>query len=137
MTLTLNAARAEVCATNVSELRQLVGNSSVPLRWRETSEKNASRVLTLTLGDGGAAGMSLVLRLSDGTLWAEFKGKICKSGSANLLYAVVNKPASSFGPGAPSIVKLVGKPSKIDLDLTYHSQLRVKVSSYRGTYEAL
>ena len=131
--LSANFVQAQECATTVNLLQDITRNPHLTRRWVETSEKNTSRVLTLVVGNAGAVGMGLRLTLPNGTLWADFKGKICKA-SETAYYAVVNKGASSWGPGAPSLVKLVGKPSRVNLTLSSDIQLRVQASSYKGTY---
>lgn len=134
--LSANFVQAQECATSINELQDIMRNPHLKTRWIETSESKASRVLTLTVSNAGAVGMSLRLVLPDGTLWADFKGKICKS-SGNKYYAAVNKSASKWGPGTPGFVKLVGKPNRVDLDFSVNNQMKVKASSYKGTYRPL
>lgn len=134
--LSANFVQAQECATNVNELQDITRDPHLNLRWIETTEKDSSRVLTLVVGNAGSIGMGLRLTLPNGTLWADFKGKICKS-SDTAYYAVVNKGASSWGPGAPSLVKLFGKPSRVNLNLNSSTQLKVQASKYKGTYRPL
>lgn len=137
LTLITGAAQALECAKNISELRALMPQTTLKTRWVETTESNASRVLTLILSDSGAAGMSLRLTLPNGTLWADFKGEICEGAGNGVYYAKVNKGASSFGPGAPSLVKLFGKPSRVNLNLANPERMKVQASKYKGTYRPL
>lgn len=123
------------CANSVAQLRTIVEHADVPLRWIETSEKNASRILSMSITDG-AAGPVVRLTLPDGRLWANLSGQICVAGNARTLVMSVNKRASSFGPGAPWAVRnLGGVPRSVNLNLSSdYSSLQVRASSYRGTY---
>lgn len=134
--VSVGMVQAQECAVSINELQDITRDPHLPLRWVETTESSASRVLTLTLGNAGDKGMSLRLTLPNGQLWADFKGRICK-GQGEHYYAVVNKNASVWGPGAPGFVKFFGKPSRVTLDLTNKTRLKVEASKYKGTYKPI
>lgn len=112
---------AEECASNVAQLKNIVGNSALPLTWTENTS-NKSRQLTLRLGNAGGV-MSLDLSVPGGN-WAKVKGVICSTGNADSYIAKVT--TMSWGSEAPGIVKFAGKPKTISLKLPYQSLLKVK-----------
>lgn len=114
-------ASAQECASNISQLKQLVGNSDLPLSWLENTN-NKSRQLTLRLANAGSA-LSLDLAVPDGN-WARVTGVICATGSSDSFVARVS--SMTWGPEAPGIVKLAGKPKTLTLRLPYQSLLKVK-----------
>ena len=135
VTLSAGLVKAQTCATNTDQLRDLVAHADVPLRWVETSERNSNRVLSMTITNG-AAGPIVRLTLPDGRLWANLSGQICQAGSDRRLVMQVNKRASAFGPGAPGLVRTFGGvPNTVSLNLSADfSTLQVRASSYRGSF---
>lgn len=112
------SAQAQECADSVASLKNLVGNSDLPLSWKENTNKNPL-FLTLTNTPGA---ISLKLRTAKGE-WADATGVICKKGSNYV--AKVNKIL--WGPEAPGIAKASGV-KEIKLKLPYQSLLKVSVS---------
>ena len=115
------ASFAQECASNISELRDLVGNDSISLNWRENSNKNT---LTLRLSNSGD-NLRLKLTSPKGD-WAEVTGIICKKNATSYVARVSN---IVWGAGAPGMVR-GSKIKSINLKLPYHTLLKVSVSLF-------
>lgn len=115
------SAMAQDCAKNMNELKELVGNASLSSTWKENT-KNKSRQLTLKLANAGG-NLSLDLSVPGGN-WASVTGEICATGERDSFVARVS--SMNWGPEAPGLVKLAGKPKTISLKLPYQSLLKVK-----------
>jgi hypothetical protein len=108
---------AQKCASNIEELKVLIGDSSLPLAWIE----NGRNPLELTVSDGESF-LSLKLTL-DGEPWADVKGEVCQKGRN--FVAVVSE--LTWGSAAPRMVKGVNI-KELTLKFPYQSVLKVKVS---------
>jgi hypothetical protein len=116
------------CATNITELKALVGNSDVSLQWKETSKSNP---LTLRLSNGGGA-LRLKLTNQRGD-WADVTGVVCKKGTDSYVAKVSN---IVWGPAAPEMVKSANIKN-INLKLPYQSVLKVSVSVFSFNFSPL
>lgn len=106
------------CATNITELKALVGNPGISMNWRETIKNDP---LGLKLSNGGPGQLRLKLSNAKGE-WADVTGIICKKG--NDYEARVSNIV--WGPGAPSIVK--GKKlSTLAIKLPYDTLMKVSI----------
>ncbi len=115
------ASQAEECASNISELKTLVGNSDVPLNWKENTRSNQ---LILRLSNGGGA---LRLKLTkNGGDWADVTGVVCKKSATSFVARVSN---IVWGPAAPGMVKGANIKT-LNLKLPYQSLLKVSVSFF-------
>ncbi len=115
------ASQAEECASNISELKTLVGNSDISLNWKETSRSNQ---LILRLSNGPGA---LKLKLTkNGGDWADVTGIVCKKSEGSYVARVSN---IVWGPAAPGMVKGANIRS-MNLKLPYQSLLKVSVSLF-------
>ena len=110
-------SRADDCASNVAELKALVGNSGVSLNWRETTKTDP---LTLRLSNGGSL-LRLKLTNPKGD-WADVTGVVCKKGS-NYEARVSN---IVWGPAAPGAVK-GRKISTMSIKLPYDTLMKVSI----------
>lgn len=120
---------AEECASNINELKALVGNNGVALNWRENTKSNP---LTLRLSNG-SGNLRLKLTNSKGD-WADVTGVVCKKDKADSYVARVQNIV--WGPAAPGIVK--GKKiSTLNLKLPYQSQLKVSVMLFSFEFSPL
>lgn len=113
----LNAS-AQDCASNIAQLKTLVGNNGLALNWTENTKKNP---LHLTLKDG-AGNLNLRLKTVKGE-WANVTGVICTRGD-NYVAKVAK---IDWGPEAPGIAKAAGI-KEIKLKLPYPNVLKVSVS---------
>lgn len=112
------ASRADSCATNISELKALVGNPGISTNWRETIKNNP---LNLRLSNGGPGLLRLKLTNAGGD-WADVTGIVCKKG--NDYEARVSNIV--WGPAAPSMVK--GKRlSTLSIKLPYDTLMKVSI----------
>lgn len=112
------ASQAEECASNINELKALVGNNGLSLSWKENIKNDP---LKLRLSNGGGA-LRLKLTNSKGD-WADVTGVVCKKGGDSFVANVNN---IVWGPAAPGMVKGT-KIRSINLKLPYQSLLKVKV----------
>jgi hypothetical protein len=116
------------CASNVDELKNLVGNSGLDLNWKENAKSN-QLILHLSNGNG-----NLHLKLTkNGQLWGDVTGVVCKK-SATSYYAQVANIA--WGPSAPMMVKLA-KIKQLNLELPYQSLLKVSVAGFGFNFSPL
>ena len=120
------------CAKNMNELRDLVGNASLSSTWKENT-KNKSRQLTLRLANAGG-NLSLDLSVPGGN-WAKVTGVICATGDRDSFVAQVN--SMNWGPEAPGVVKLAGKPKTLSLKLPYQSLLKVRAKGMSFDFSPL
>ena len=123
-------AQAQECASNTEELKDLIGNSGLAMSWVENTNK-ADRRLTLKLANSGG-GLSLDLAVPAGN-WAHVKGVICKVGPENFVAKV---SSMTWGPQAPGLVKMAGKPSTIKLQLLYPTVLKVTAKGMSFQFNA-
>ncbi len=126
------ATFASECASNMSQLKDLVGNASLSSVWKENT-KNKSRQLTLRLANSGG-NLSLDLSVPGGN-WAKVTGVICATGDRDSFVAQVS--SMNWGPEAPGIVKFAGKPKTISLKLPYQSLLKVKAKGMSFDFSPL
>ncbi len=112
------ASHANECASNVTELKALVGNNDVALNWRENGKSNP---LTLRLSNGGSL-LRLKLTNTKGD-WADVTGIVCKKSEGSFEARVSN---IVWGPAAPGMVK--GSNIKtLKIKMPYQSVLKVSV----------
>lgn len=121
-------AHAEDCASNVAELKNLVGNAGIALNWKENSNSNP---LTLRLSNGGGQ-LRLKLTNHKGD-WADVTGVVCRKGTNSYVARVSN---IVWGPAAPGMVKAAGIKS-LNLKLPYQSLLKVSVSLFSFEFSPL
>lgn len=123
-------ASAQGCASNISELKTLIGNSALPQVWVENNNK-ADRRLTMRLSNEGSV-LGLDLAVPAGN-WAHVTGIICKVGAENFVARVATM---SWGSQAPKLVKLAGKPKEIKLHLLYPTVLNVSAKGMSFQFNA-
>jgi hypothetical protein len=112
------ASLASECASNISELKALVGNNGIALNWHENTKSNP---LKLKLSDGGNL-LRLKLTNPDGD-WADVTGVVCKKSQDSYVAQVSN---IVWGPAAPGMVK-GSKIKTLNIKLPYQSVLKVSV----------
>ena len=119
---------AEDCARNLNELKTLVGNSDLPLNWKENTKKNP---LVLNLKNGSGA---LIVKLtSPKGEWATINGMICKKSDH---YVARVQDKIIWGAAAPGIVK-GSNMKELKLKLPYQSLLKVSVSVFSFEFSPL
>lgn len=116
--ISLSSFAQSECASNISELRELVGNSDLPLNWLENSKNNQ---LTFTVKNGGDQ-LALNLATEKGK-WADVTGVICKKGPNY----VARVSSLKWGPAAPRMVRFA-RIRELNLTLPYDSLLVVSVA---------
>lgn len=118
---------AQDCASNLSQLRALVGNSAFPLTWSEMGDKNPF-LLRITERDNL---LNLRLTTKNGE-WAMMDTRICRKGSDRFTAEVKQ---IVWGPAAPSIAR--GRSVKeVGISLPYQSVLKVSISVFwKGEFQ--
>ncbi|WP_408097232.1 hypothetical protein ACJVC5_19545 [Peredibacter sp. HCB2-198] len=115
------SAFAQDCASNLTELKALVGNNAFPTKWAEKDDKNP---FLLQISERNSL-LNLRLTTKDGE-WAMMDTRICKKNSEKYV-AEVKKIV--WGPAAPEIAK--GRNVKeVGINLPYHSMLKVSISIF-------
>lgn len=111
-------SRADDCASNITQLKALVGNNGLSLNWKENIKNNP---LNLRLSNGGSL---LRLKLTNqGGDWADVTGIVCKKSEGSFEARVSN---IVWGPAAPGMVK--GSNIKtLKIKMPYQSLLKVSV----------
>lgn len=113
------ASRTDECATSISELKTLVGNSAISLNWKETTNDNP---LSLKISNSRDNLLRLKLATSSGE-WADVTGVVCKKGVQSFEARVNN---IVWGQAAPSMVK--GKKlNSLSIKLPYDSLMKVSI----------
>lgn len=124
----MSSAYAQECASTVKALKELVGNNSVSMNWKENTNKNP-----LTLRISNEDGKLLVGLTSPKGQWARVKGVICKKSSDTFIAKV---DEIVWGEAAPRLAR--GKKIKeLKLKLPYHTLLKVSVSLFSFEFSPL
>ncbi len=106
---------AQECATNIQDVKELVGNKDLSMNW---IEKTDGKPVTISLANG-SGNMKLTLKDSVGEL-AKVSLKICRSGED--YKGVVQKIV--WGPSAPGFLK--GKSIKsFKIKFIYQTEMKV------------
>lgn len=118
---------AQDCATNMAQLKALVGNNAFPTKWTERGDKNPF-LLQITEHNNL---LNLRLTTKDGE-WAMMDTRVCKKNSEKFV-AEVKKIV--WGPAAPEVAR--GRAVKeVGIRLPYHSVLEVSISIFwSGEFE--
>lgn len=113
---------AQECADNVVELKTLVGNRSLAMKWKENTTKNP---LFLTIMNNANGTINLALKTAKGN-WAVASGIVCGKGT-NYVAKIQD---IKWGDEAPRLAKMV-KVNQLKLELPYNSLLEVEVSGVK------
>lgn len=121
------SAFSQDCATNMAQLKALVGNNAFPTKWSERGDKNPF-LLQITERNNL---LNLRLTTKDGE-WAMMDTRVCKKNSERFV-AEVKKIV--WGPAAPEVAK--GRTVKeVGIRLPYQSMLEVSISIFwSGEFE--
>ncbi len=121
--LSINAMAA--CASNLSELRALVGDNAFSGRWQETTA-NDGRPLQLTLSQ------SLHMTFTKGgQAWANGAATICESGNNY----VARLPSITWGPAAHRLIR--GRRSaNFTIAIPRQNVIRVSTGGWSGNFAA-
>ena len=112
---------AQDCATNLAQLRSLVGNNAFPLKWTESGDKNP---FLLQISEKNNL-LNLRLTTKDGE-WAAMDTRVCKKNSEKFVAEVAKVV---WGPAAPEYAK--GRSVKeVGISLPYHSVMKVSISIF-------
>lgn len=120
------SAFSSECASNIDELKTLIGNSDISVKWLEKS-KNP---LVLSLKNEGSL-LGLKLKKDD-TSWADVIGIICRKGN-NYMAKVTSM---KWGEAAPRIAKMTNI-KEIAIELPYQSMLKVSIMIFSFEFQAI
>jgi hypothetical protein len=110
-------AMADECASNISQLKMLVGNRGLSTDWIE----NAERPVRLRFKDA-KKGLIVLISDSKGQI-AEMTTEVCRKGDNY----IANVKAVTWGPAAPSALKN-RSVSSMKIKLPYQSVMKVSIS---------
>ena len=110
-------AFADECASNISQLKTLVGNRGLPTDWIE----NAERPVRLRFKDA-KKGVIVLISDSKGQI-AEMTTEVCRKGDNY----VANVKGLSWGPAAPAALKSRSVTS-MKIKMPYQSVMKVSIS---------
>jgi hypothetical protein len=120
------SAFSKECASSISELKLLMGNSDLSVKWAEKSKEP----LDLTLSNNGSIlGMKIK---KQGALWADVTGIICRKGQNY----VAKVTTLNWGDAAPGIAKNANI-KEISIKLPYQSMLKVSIMLFSFEFHAL
>lgn len=120
------SAFSSECASNIDQLKLLVGNSDLSLRWAEKS----SEPLDLTLkNEGSLIGLKLK---KQGAPWADVTGIICRKGDNYVAKVTTLK----WGAAAPGMAKRTNI-KEIKIKLPYQSVLKVSIMMFSFEFHAI
>lgn len=123
---------AHACAVNVAQLRDLLGDASFPLHWREVSMSDGAPLLVRVIEAEGR----LVLRFvkTGAGLWAEGPAEFC--GGQGELEARIAEHHMRVGPAAPWLLRhsLAGG-ARFALTRLPQGQLRIATTGWSGVFQ--
>lgn len=120
------SAFSSECASNMDELKMLVGNSDLSVKWLEKSKDP----LALSLKNEGSL-LGLKLK-KDGAPWADVTGIICRKGQNY----VAKVTSMKWGEAAPGIAKKTSI-KEITIKLPYQSMLKVSIMLFSFEFHAV
>lgn len=124
--MSASASSSDECASNLDELKLLVGNSDLSLRWAEQSKDP----LDLTLKNEGSL-LGLKLK-KNGAAWADVTGIICRKGQNYVAKVTTLK----WGEAAPGLAKRANI-KEISIKMPYQSMLKVSIMLFSFEFHAL
>jgi hypothetical protein len=132
MLLAAHAQPAPGCATNLAEVKALLGDPDFPLRWEETSMDDGKPLLvSIVERPDGTVRMEFVKTRVG--LWAESSGVICRAPQG---FEIRFSAAQiQFGPAAGWVLRLaLGQGGKFTLNQRGPAQLQIATTGWEGTF---
>ncbi len=119
------------CASNISELRRLLGDSAFPLRWTETSMDDG-KPMVVTLQERNGALALRFIKSSEG-VWAEGTGTLCRKGTD--IEARLGKDQLRLGPAAHWLVRMtLADGGTFTLHRPTGRQLQITTQGWSGRF---
>lgn len=128
------AGTSDRCASSISELRAMLDDQNLPLRWQEAQQENAKPVVVDIQEKHGA----LLLEISkpDEGIMVESRGMICKVGTANDNRFVAEQVRP--GPAASWFLRQVISPREsFTLTRVSTTQLRIVAGVWDGKFSSV
>jgi hypothetical protein len=121
----------QTCAATISELKELIGDATFPLTWKETTMSDG-KPLVVTIGEKNGS-LSLEFIKTNEGLWAEGAGVICKAGAD--LEIRFSAGQIRLGPAANWVLRIsLGNGGKFTLTKLGAEQLKIATSGWSGMF---
>ena len=119
------------CATTIRELKDLLADQSLPLRWRETTMDDGKPLVLTILEEDGS--LFLAFDKTGEGLWAEGASVVCRDGAE--VAARFTGQRFRFGPAANWAVRhTFADDGRFTLTKLGAEQLRIEVPGWSGTF---
>ncbi len=129
--LNSHAHEPRTCAATISELRNLLGDQSFPLKWEETTMDDEKPLMVSIFEKSGALSVEFV-KTRQG-LWAQSLGVVCKTDVA--LEIRFTSEQIQFGPAAGWLLRsALGNGGKFTLTQLGSKKLRIATTGWSGIF---
>ena len=127
-------ARADApCASTLAELKTLSADPEFPLRWEETSMRDAKPLVVSIREKEGRLFMEFI-KTREG-LWAESLAVVCKAGTH--LEARFTRKEMKTGPAASWLLRLaLNADGQFKLTRRSSNQMDISTAGWSGTFAA-
>jgi hypothetical protein len=132
--LNARAQDASQCANSISELKILLDDQSLPLKWIETSMDDGKPLQVSILEKNGILNVEFIK--TNAGPWAESAGAICKNGSEIELRFTKNQ--IRFGSAANWVLRYaLRNGGKFSITKVGSNQLRLATTGWSGTFSQM
>ncbi len=129
--LNCEARDLQNCVATISELKEVLGDATFPLTWKETTMSDG-KPLVVTIGEKNGS-LSLEFIKTNEGLWAEGAGVICKAGVDLEIWFSAGQ--MRLGPAANWVLRIsLGNGGKFTLTKLGPEQLKIATSGWSGTF---
>ena len=128
---TFDVQASPSCASNVSELKAMLGDQTFPLRWIETTMDDGKPLVVSIHERNGRLHVEFI-KAREG-LWAETTGLMCQAGTA--FEARFTRDQIRMGPAANWLLRqLMGAGGKFTFSKVEPEQLRITTDGWSGHF---
>jgi hypothetical protein len=125
---------AEICVSTIAELKVLLADPPISLRWEETTMDDAKPLVVSIAERNGALSVEFV-KATKG-VWADISGVICKSDKAMEMRFTAEQ--IHFGPAASWVLRYaLGNGGKFTLTRLGEKQVQVQTTGWSGDFVAI
>ncbi len=129
-----HAQQAQTCATSLSELKSLLHEDTLGLKWEETTMDDGKPLIVSILEKNGALFVKFVK--TQRGLWAETFGTICQTSTD--LEMRFSADQIHFGDAASWVLRYVlGKGGQFTLTKLGSKSLRISTSGWSGDFRQI
>jgi hypothetical protein len=131
LSLNSHAQETQTCAATISELKELLGDPTFPLKWEETTMDDGKPLIVSILEINGSLFVEFI-KTRQG-LWAKSFGVICKTDTD--LEIRFTREQIHFGPAASWILRYaLRNGGKFALTRLGPDRLRIATTGWSGTF---